>query len=64
MIRVNGEDQTFVNETVEELLSRLSIEPRGVAVAIDGDVVRRSEWTQTTIVDGTTIEIVTAVAGG
>lgn len=64
MIRVNGEDQTFVSESVAEMLQRLSIESRGVAVAIDGEVVRRSEWSQTRIEDGNAIEIVTAVAGG
>ena len=64
MIRVNGEDQTFVVESVEQLLRRLSIEPRGVAVAINGDVVRRSEWSTTDIEDNNAIEIVTAVAGG
>jgi sulfur carrier protein len=64
VIRVNGEDQTFVVESVEELLRRLSIEPRGVAVAINGDVVRRSEWSTTDIEDNNAIEIVTAVAGG
>jgi sulfur carrier protein len=61
---VNGEDQPFVMESVEELLRRLSIESRGVAVAIDGEVVRRSEWSATRIEDGNAIEIVTAVAGG
>jgi len=64
VIRVNGEDQPFVAESVEELLRRLAIEPRGVAVAIDGDIVRRSEWGETPIVDNSAIEIVTAVAGG
>lgn len=64
MIRVNGQDQEFVSETVAELVQRLSIEPRGIAVAIDGDVVRRSEWDTTSIKDGSAIEIVTAVAGG
>ena len=64
MIRVNGEEQDHVAESVEELLQRLSIEPRGVAVAIAGEIVRKSEWTETRIVDGDTIEIVTAVAGG
>jgi len=64
VIRVNGEDQPFVMESVEELLRRLSIESRGVAVAIDGEVVRRSEWSATRIEDGNAIEIVTAVAGG
>lgn len=64
MIRVNGESQEFVAESVEEMLERLSIESRGVAVAIDGEVVRRSEWTEKRIEDGNAIEIVTAVAGG
>jgi sulfur carrier protein len=64
VIRVNGEHQTFVAESVGELLRRLEIEPRGVAVAIDGEIVRRSEWSDTLITDGSAIEIVTAVAGG
>ena len=64
MIRLNGQDRAFVAESVEEMLQRLEIEPRGVAVAIDGDVVRRSEWSVTRIQDGCSIEIVTAVAGG
>jgi sulfur carrier protein len=64
VIRVNGESQIFVAESVVELLQRLSIEPRGVAVAIDGEVVRRSEWSEKKIEDGVAIEIVTAVAGG
>ena len=64
MIRVNGDEQPYVDETVAELLQRLSIETRGVAVAIDGDVVRRSEWSVQRVEDGGVIEIVTAVAGG
>ena len=64
MIRVNGENQEFVVETVEEMLRRLTIESRGVAVAIDGEIVRKSEWSNTQIEDGNAIEIVTAVAGG
>jgi sulfur carrier protein len=64
VIRVNGEDQPFVEETVAQLLGRLSIETRGVAVAIDGEIVRRSEWSTTSVHEGGVIEIVTAVAGG
>ena len=64
MISVNGVDKEFISESVEEMMRRLDIEPRGVAVAIDGDVVRRSEWPHTRIQDGCAIEIVTAVAGG
>jgi sulfur carrier protein len=64
VIRVNGEPQEFVAESLDELMSRLDIQPRGVAVAINGDVVRKSDWAVTRIEDGNAIEIVTAVAGG
>jgi sulfur carrier protein len=64
MIRVNGNDEPFVNETVVELLTRHGIEPRGIAVALDGEVVRRGAWGETTVHDGAQIEIVTAAAGG
>jgi sulfur carrier protein len=64
VIRFNGADESFTSENVSEFLARHAIEPRGVAVAIDGEVVRRSEWTTTVIPDGALIEVVTAVAGG
>ncbi|HEY1760987.1 MAG TPA: sulfur carrier protein ThiS [Acidimicrobiales bacterium] len=64
MIRVNGTDDAFLGETVAEIVVRRAIEPRGIAVALDGEVVRRSEWSSTSIPDGATIEIVTAAAGG
>jgi sulfur carrier protein len=36
----------------------------GVAVAVDGEVVPRSEWDGTKLRDGQAIEIVAAVQGG
>jgi sulfur carrier protein len=64
VITVNGVAQEYVDETVTELLQRLEIEPRGIAVAINGEIIRRGEWSDTPIVNESVIEIVTAVAGG
>ncbi len=64
VIRVNGVERTHENESIAELVERLGIEARGVAVALDGEVVRRSSWTSTPVPDGVAVEIVTAVAGG
>ena len=64
VIRFNGTSETFVSENVVEFLARHAIDARGIAVAIDGDVVRRGDWPTTLIPDGTQIEVVTAVAGG
>jgi sulfur carrier protein len=49
---------------VDELLRELGIEPRGIAVAINGEIARRSQWETTIIQPSDTVEIVTAVAGG
>jgi sulfur carrier protein len=40
------------------------VPPSGVAVAVDGDVVRRAEWAHTTLRDGAVVEVLTAVQGG
>jgi sulfur carrier protein len=64
VIRVNGAVDDYLAESVEALLRRRQVETRGVAVAIDGDVVPRSMWATTSVPDGATVEIVTAAAGG
>jgi sulfur carrier protein len=37
---------------------------RGVAVAVDGEVVPRSEWDSTELADGARVEVLQAVQGG
>ena len=63
---VNGSHRELQDTvTVEGLLSEMGIDqPRGVAVAVDGEVVSRGDWDQTTIRDGQRIEILRAVQGG
>jgi sulfur carrier protein len=39
-------------------------ESRGVAVAVDGEVVRRTDWTETKLTSDQTVEVVRAVQGG
>jgi sulfur carrier protein len=57
-------DEPYVDGTLSDLLSRHAIEARGIAVAIDGDVIRRGVWSETHVHDGAQVEIVTAAAGG
>jgi sulfur carrier protein len=64
VIRVNGDDEEFMSETIEALLARLNVDPRGIAVAINGEIVRRAQWSNTDVPDKCSIEIVTAAAGG
>ena len=49
--------------TVEQLLTKLGMPDKGIAVAVDWSVVPRSEW-ETALTDGARVEVVTAVQGG
>jgi sulfur carrier protein len=51
-------------QNVADLMRFLEIEPRGIAVAINGEIASRSKWTETMVQSSDVIEIVTAVAGG
>ena len=64
MITVNGKQLDAKDLSIEALLADLAIETRGVAVAINGEIVRRGEWAHVTIVSGDRVEIVSAAAGG
>ena len=43
----------------------IGVEPgRGVAIALDGEVVRRAELETTQLREGQSVEVVTAIGGG
>jgi sulfur carrier protein len=52
----------MVSDVVVRVLE--GAEPKGVAVAVDREVIPRSEWPTTPVRPGAPIEIVTAAAGG
>lgn len=56
---VEVEDRT----TVAGLVQSLGYPDKGIAVAVDWTVIPRSGW-DTTLSDGSRIEVVTAVQGG
>lgn len=50
--------------TVAAALAGLHLPDRGVAVALNAEVIPRSEWAKTPVPDGARLEIVQAVQGG
>ena len=52
--------------TLEEAVRASGARPdgRGVAVALDGEVVPRAEWDSTSLRDGQSVEVVRAMQGG
>ena len=67
MITVNGKPSELdAGTTVAALLVALEVpaEGRGVAVAVDAEVVPRGQWDTHVVADGAQVEVVTAVQGG
>jgi sulfur carrier protein len=64
-IVINGERHQVADGTslagAVELISKAS---SGVAVAVNGEVVRRGAWPSTVLAVGDEVEILTAVQGG
>jgi sulfur carrier protein len=66
-ISVNGERRELpAGATVAGLIASLDNAPdgRGVAVAVEGEVVPRAQWPTTELPDGAKVEVVVAVQGG
>ena len=66
MIRINGEGAPLSAATLAELLAQNGVdaEGKGVAVALNGRVVRRASWPETKLSPGDDVEIVRVRQGG
>lgn len=66
-VTLNGESRELrEGTTVDGAVELAGAVPagRGVAVAVDGEVVPRGEWSRTELHEGQRVEVVQAVQGG
>ncbi|HEV2706040.1 MAG TPA: sulfur carrier protein ThiS [Pyrinomonadaceae bacterium] len=64
-VRVNDEAvEVAQGATLAALVEQLSLAPERLAVELNREVVRRTDWAQTTLNEGDRIEIVHFVGGG
>jgi len=61
---VNGAARDVEVVSVEGLVAELTPARRGVAVAVNGEVVPRSAWPGAVLRDGDRVEVLTAAQGG
>ena len=67
IVELNGQTEQLPDDaTVADAVKAVGVnrETRGVAVAVDGEVVRRADWVTTPLADRQAIEVVRAVQGG
>lgn len=69
-VRVNGDERDLApSTTVADLVELYCASPpgrtlRGVAVAVDGEVLPRGDWASRVLTSGATVEVLIAVPGG
>ncbi|HXB17162.1 MAG TPA: sulfur carrier protein ThiS [Solirubrobacteraceae bacterium] len=67
MIVLNGQAHELSGaQTLGAALAELDVSPeaRGVAVAVDGEVIPRSRWPELELSEGARVEVLTAMQGG
>jgi len=64
-VTVNGEPRDLApGITLADVVSQVTESAKGIAAAVNGEVVPRRAWPDTPLADGAQVEIVTAVQGG
>jgi sulfur carrier protein len=64
-VRVNGAERELgEGGTVADVVAAVTEQTRGVAVAVNGEVVPRSRWAQAALSAGDRVEVLTAAQGG
>ena len=64
-VLVNGKPTELQRgATVAAVLASLDLPDRGVAVAVDAEVVPRGEWPEHELSEGARVEVLRAIQGG
>ncbi|MQA96705.1 MAG: sulfur carrier protein ThiS [Streptosporangiales bacterium] len=64
-VTVNGEARELPDDaTVASVVAQITSAARGVAVALNDEVVSRADWARTAVREADRVEILTAVQGG
>lgn len=65
LLRINGAERRFAPPlTVEDLVGKLGVEGRRIAIERNGEIVPRSRYGEVQLADGDRLEVVVAVGGG
>ncbi len=66
VISVNGEMRDYGGQTLGEIIAEYGLDPTrpGIAVAVNGAVAPRAEWSTRRLEDEAWVEIVQAKTGG
>lgn len=63
-VQINNQDHQTEARNLQDLAIELQLPQKGVAVAIDNQMIPRGNWAQTALQEGVRIVIIKAACGG
>lgn len=64
MVKINGKELNVAGKTLAEYLATTNYNPKRIAVECNGEIVPKSKYGETVLVDGDSVEVVSFVGGG
>ena len=64
MVKVNGKELDLAGKTIAEYLLTTDYDAKRIAVERNGEIVFKSQYSETVLKDGDSIEVVIFVGGG
>ncbi|MBQ9767221.1 MAG: sulfur carrier protein ThiS [Lachnospiraceae bacterium] len=64
MVKLNGTNLDIAGQTLAEYLATTAYDPKRIAVERNGDIVPKTQYGETVLEDGDTVEVVSFVGGG
>ncbi len=63
-ILVNGQQQTCRFCTIAELLTERALPPEALVVELNGNIIRKAQWSEVRLKDNDALELLSFVGGG
>lgn len=64
MVKINGEDFDIAGKTLLEYLNMTDYDVKRIAVERNGDIIPKSQYEETVLMNDDVIEVVSFVGGG
>lgn len=61
---INGEQRTVKSETIEQLIAELELNGQLLVVEMAGEIIARENWSNASLSENKSIELVHFVGGG
>lgn len=64
MVKINGEQLDAAGKTLAAYLETTSYDPKRIAVERNGEIVPKAQYSEVTLQEGDSVEVVSFVGGG